>query len=263
MPFRAAILDLDGTVYRGDEPIPGAVEGVQALRDAGLDLVFVSNNPTRTPASFARKLGSMGVEASPEEILTSGTVTVAYLAEAHPDAPIFVVGESGLREQFRTAGLELTAEPTRAEVVVVSYDRGFDYEKLTDALHALADGDAAFVGTDPDRVIPAADGTVVPGSGAIVGSVAATTDREPDRVLGKPDPFTTERVLDRLGVRGEDCLLVGDRLDTDVEMGRRTGATTVLVLTGVSDRDDAANARRPPDHVIASLADVESLLDGM
>lgn len=257
--YRAAVVDLDGTVYRGGEPIPGAADGIRALREAGLDVRFVSNNPTRTPDSFARTLTSMGVSAEPEEVLTSGVVTVDYLRAVHPSATLFLVGEPGFRAQLREAGFEVHADPDRADVVVASYDRGFDYEKLVAAMGALADGDVRFVGTDPDRVIPAADGGLVPGSGAIVRAIAA--DREPDRVLGKPDPATADAVLERLGVDPGACLLVGDRLDTDVALGERVGMTTVLVLTGVSTRSDVRESGFEPDHVVESLAGIEAILE--
>jgi len=261
MTLRAAIVDLDGTVYRGDELVPDADQGVRALREAGLRVLFVSNNPVRSPAGFADRLRRLGVEASPDEILTSGVATTEYLVDEHPADRVFVVGESGLVSQFREAGLRVTDEPAAADVLVAAYDRSFNYDDLTDALVALRSPATAFVGTDPDRTIPSGDGGVVPGSGAIVGAIAYTTERDPDVVLGKPSQTTVDLALDRLGVPAEACLVVGDRLDTDIAMGERAGMTTALVGTGVSRDRRAADHDASPDYVLDSLATVSSVIE--
>jgi 4-nitrophenyl phosphatase len=260
MTIRGAIVDLDGTVYRGGELIPGAAAGVCALRDAGVRVVFVSNNPARSPRGFAEKLRGMGVPAEPGEVVTSGTVTAEYLAAEHPDDRFFVVGEQGLVEQLLDADLALTDDTGAADALVASYDRGFEYGDLVDALRVLGRDDTRFFGTDPDRTIPSGDGGLVPGSGAIVGAIAHVVEREPDAVLGKPSEQAARAALDRVEVSASDCLVVGDRLDTDVAMGERAGATTVLVRTGVTD-DRALDASAvEPDHVLDSLAGASRLL---
>lgn len=261
MPIRGAIVDLDGTVYRGGDPIPGAVDGLRAFRAAGVSVLFFSNNPVRSPAGFARKLRGMGIDADPAAVVTSGVATAEYLLAEHPGDACHVVGEDGLREQLAARGLDLVAEPTAADVLVASYDRGFDYDRLTDGLRALRAG-AAFVGTDPDGFVPAADGDVVPGSGAVVGAIGATVDREPEAIPGKPSAFALDLALDRLGVAAGDCLVVGDRLDTDVALGKRAGATTALVTTGATTRADLGDGTGSPDRVLDSLAGLSALLDG-
>lgn len=262
MTFRGAIVDLDGTVYRGGDLIPGADEGVRALREAGVRVVFVSNNPARSPAGFAEKLRGMGVPADPGDIVTSGTVTAEYLAAEHPGDAFFVVGEQGLVDQMLDAGLSLTEDTRAADALVASYDRGFEYGDLVDALRILGRDGTRFFGTDPDRTIPSGDGGLVPGSGAVIGAIAHTTEREPDAVLGKPSEQAAEAALDRLGVPADDCLVVGDRLDTDVAMGERVGAATAVVRTGVTD-DRALDASAvEPDYVLDSLADASRLATG-
>ncbi|MFB6303808.1 MAG: HAD-IIA family hydrolase [Haloferacaceae archaeon] len=259
MSIRGAVLDVDGTVVRGDEPLPGAREGLAALDDAGVSRLFVSNNPTKPPAAYSDRLRTAGFDVEPREVVTSGTTTVAYLRDHHPDDRLFLVGERGLRSQLEAAGLSVTDDPAAADVVVASIDREFTYDRLREALRAVADRDVALVGTDPDAVIPAAD-TDLPGSGAIVRAVAAVAERDPDAVLGKPSPTARRIVRERLDLPPESCLVVGDRLDTDVALGERAGMRTALVLTGVTDESDLADADVTPDHVFDTLADVADLL---
>ena len=259
MSSRGAIVDLDGTVYRGNSLLPGARRGVEALRNERFELCFFSNNPTNSPAEFADRLSEMGLAVGPEEVHSAGAVTATYLAREHATDRVFVVGSSGLSAQLRAAGLALTDDPQSCDVLVASYDRGFDYDRLTDALRALESG-AAFVGTDPDVTVPTGEGQV-PGSGAIINAIAGVAGREPDAVLGKPATEATDAACARLGVAPEECLVVGDRLDTDIAMGARTGMTTVLVLTGVTDRETLARSDVEPAYVIDGLGDIGSVLD--
>jgi 4-nitrophenyl phosphatase len=254
---RGVVFDVDGTVLRGDDLLAGAREGLAAARDAGADRLFVSNNPTKAPDAYAARLRRAGVDAAADEVVTSGTTTAAYLRETHPGARVLVVGEDGLREQVAGAGATVV-DDADADVVVASVDRGLTYDDLSAALWALQDG-AAFVGTDPDRTIPT-DGRDLPGSGAVVGAVAAVADRDPDAVLGKPSATARRIVRERLDLPPADCLVVGDRLDTDVALGARAGMETALVTTGVHSRADAADADPAPDHVLDSLADLDDLL---
>jgi HAD superfamily hydrolase (TIGR01450 family) len=261
MTLAGAIVDLDGTVYRGDSPLPGASEGIDRLRAAGLDLCFLSNNPTRDGAAYVDRLRAMGIDARPGEACSAGVATTTYLREHHAEDPVLLVGVSGLAEQCRDAGIELTDDPERAAVLVGSWDPDFGYDDMVTALRAV-DDDTAFLGTDPDRTFPRPDGGEVPGSGAVVGALARTVGREPDAILGKPSETARSLALDSLGVPAEACLVVGDRLDTDLAMGARAGMTTVLVLSGVTDREDVADAEVDPDHVIEGLGEVGTVLEG-
>lgn len=255
--FEGVVFDVDGTLVRGKTAIPGAVEAVRAVRESGARVAFVTNNPTRTPDSYVGKLRAAGIDATADEVVTSGTSTVAFLEAEHPGDSAFVVGEQGLASQIANANLDVVDDPTAADGVVASIDREFTYDRLTSALRAF-DGDVDwFVGSDPDRTIPTDEG-LVPGSGAIVESVAAVAEREPDAVLGKPHPFTRTLVFDRLGCDPADALVVGDRLDTDVAFGAGAGAATALVETGIATRADVDASGVTPDHV---LADVAGILD--
>jgi 4-nitrophenyl phosphatase len=260
MDYRGIVLDLDGTVYRGSDPVPGVPEAIDRLRARGLRVLFFSNNPIKSRTAYVERLDGMGIDASTEEVLSAGTVTTEYLATHHRRDRAFVVGHPGLLEQFEAAGLSLTQDPDEAEVLVVSYDQRFDYDDMTDAYRAGVGG-TPFVGTDPDIVIPVDDGRMVPGSGAIINAVAGVLEREPDRVLGKPSAEAVEMAHEALGLPLERCLVVGDRLNTDLALGERAGMTTVLVRTGVTTEADLERSDVSPDHVLDSLADVDRLLD--
>lgn len=254
-----AIIDLDGTVYLGPDPIPGAASGVRALREAGVDVLFVSNKAIGRPAAYREKLRSFGVPCGDGDVVTSASVTAEYLRRHHPDRRAFVVGEEPLRAELRDATVSVTSDPATAEVVVASLDRSLDYETLEDLLAAL-DGETPYVATNPDRTCPVADG-VIPDAGATIGAIEGLTGRRPDVLMGKPSETITTVAARRLGHDPEHCLLVGDRLDTDVAMGARAGMHTALVLSGVTAREDLAGGDVRPDHVIESLADVGTVLD--
>jgi 4-nitrophenyl phosphatase len=258
MDYEAAVLDLDGTVYRGDELLPGAAAAIERLRADGVDLLFFSNNPTKSRAAYADRLEGLGVDVDESEVLSAGTVTTRFLADEHAADRIFVVGSEGLVEQFEAAGLSTVADATTADVLVASYDVEFSYGDMLAGYRALEAG-ATFYGTDPDLLVPAAEG-MVPGSGAIINAVGGIIDRTPEKILGKPSAEAQQAVLDSLGVDPERCLVVGDRLNTDMALGERAGMTTVLVRTGVTTDADVAESDVQPDYVIDSLADLETVL---
>jgi len=258
MNYDAAILELDGTVYTGDERLPGAKRGVGALRDADCRLQFLTNAAVRTRRGYSKKLTGMGIPAAPDEILTSGVVTAEYLSLNRPECVPFVVGEAALVRELRAVGIDPTTTPSVADTLVVGLDRSLDYGVLTGALRTLDEG-TRYVATNPDPTRPGDDGPL-PSTGAITGAIEGMTGRTPDIVAGKPSSVTTEITAERLGADPEDCLLVGDRIGTDIAMGTKAGMTTVLVLSGVTDEADVEATEVRPDHVLDSLGDVESVL---
>jgi len=259
MPFSGAVLDVDGTVVRGDDPIGGAPAGYERLRAAGIETLFVSNNPTKTPSAYVDRLGAAGYEVDAGQVFTAGTVTTHYLREHHGADDLLCIGDPGLLSQFADAGLTTTDDPAAADALVASIDREFDYDDLCTALWTL-ERDVPFVGTDPDVVIPAPERDV-PGSGAVINAIAGVAEREPDVVLGKPSDPAIEMVRERLPYPPEDCLVVGDRLDTDMALGERAGMTTVLVLSGIADETDVADAAVSPDYVLEDLGEIDRVLD--
>ncbi len=259
MEYEGAVLDLDGTVYRGDSALPGAAEAIERLRTAGVRTLFFSNNPTKSREEYADRLSRLGIDATPNEVLSAGTVTTRYLSECHPADSIFLIGDSGLEEQFDSAGVDLVADATDASVVVASWSRNFNYGDMLAGYRGL-DAGATFYGTDPDRLVPAADG-MIPGSGAIINAVSGTADREPDKILGKPSAEAQRAALDALELPADRCFVVGDRLNTDIELGKRAGMTTVLVKSGVTTEADLDRSDTRPDYVVDSLAGVPDVLD--
>jgi arabinose operon protein AraL len=258
MSFAGAILDLDGTVYRSDALIAGADSAVSTLRDRGTSVLFVTNKPIERRVQYREKLDRLGVPCETGDVITSATVTADFLARHHPESISYVVGEEPLREELRAVDLAVTDDPDRATVLVASMDRSFDYATLSDAL-AVLDDETPFVATNPDRTCPVADGEI-PDAAGMVGAIEGVTGRELDRVMGKPSDTILETAVGRLDADPEDCLLVGDRLGTDIRMGNRVGMTTALVLSGVTDSDDLETAPIQPDHVVESLADIEEVL---
>jgi 4-nitrophenyl phosphatase len=259
MAFEGIILDVDGTVVRDDEPIDGAAEGLDAVADAGLERVFVSNNPTAVPAAYEARFERAGLTVDREEVLTAGTATTAYLRAEHAADRLFLVGADGVADQLAAAGLSLTDDPVAADALVASIDPEFGYDSLCAAIVALEDPETDFVGTDPDMLIPQA-GPDIPGSGAMIHAIEGVTERPVEVICGKPSSHARELALEALGVDAADCLVVGDRLDTDIALGDAGGMTTALVLTGVTDRETLAAAPIQPDHVLDSLAELSTLL---
>ncbi|MEF8883034.1 MAG: HAD-IIA family hydrolase [Halapricum sp.] len=257
MNERVAIVDLDGTVYRGGTLIDGAADGLARLREAGYTIRYVSNSPTSKPADYAMRLQALGLDVDPSQVRSAGSVTTASLADRHLDDDIFLIGSDGLRSQFHEAGLAVTEDPETAGVLVASWDPTFGYKDMMDALHL---DDPAFYGTDPDTTFPNETGDIAPGSGAIIAAVESVLGREPDQIFGKPDRAMLEAALEGTDATGEDCLVVGDRVSTDIALGERIGATTVLVQTGVDSERELADCDIHPDHVINDLSAIEGVL---
>jgi phosphoglycolate/pyridoxal phosphate phosphatase family enzyme len=259
-PVRGVLFDLDGTVYLGDSLIPGAAEVIAALKARGVAVAYLSNKPIEPRSAYARKLTRLGIPTAPEEVVTSSFVLARWLRQEAPDATLFVIGEPPLLEELTGAGFRLTDDPARVDVVVAALDRGFDFRKLSIAMAALKLG-ARFVATNPDRTCPVAGGEI-PDCAAVIGALEGCTGREVEVVVGKPSPLMLKVALDRLGLGPEDCLIVGDRLETDVRMGRQAGIRTALVLTGVTRPGDLpGEPDTRPDVVLDSVRDLPRLLE--
>ena len=259
MTVSGAIVDLDGTVYHGDTLLPGAASAIDALRERGLTLCFFSNNPIHDGSEYVERLRGLGVDAREGEACSSGVVTREYLDGTHAGDDVFVIGSDPLRSMVEGTAARLVEDPAETDVLLASWTDGFHYRDMVDALRAVDEG-TAFLGTDPDRTFPGEDGDPVPGSGAVINAVAGVIEREPDRILGKPSEIAVQAALERLDCPPSECLVVGDRLETDIAMGERNGMTTVLVRTGVSNERALERSAVTPDHVIDSLADIEGVL---
>ena len=240
------LFDLDGTIYLGDELLPGAHRLVTTLREKGCQTLFLTNNPTRDPQMYADKLARLGLPTPTTHIVNPVVTMTAWLRREAPGAAVFVIGEEPLRRALRAAGLRLTDKPEEIDFVVASYDRSFDYRKLQIAFDALwHHRRARLVATNPDAYCPMPGGHGEPDAGAVVAAIEASTGVTCEANLGKPSPVMLQTALEILRLPASECLMVGDRLHTDIAMAVDAGVDSALVLTGESTRDTVAAA--PPD----------------
>lgn len=243
------LFDLDGTIYLGDELLPGAQRLIERLRELGRAPLFLTNNPTRDPQMYADKLTRLGLPTPAGAVVNTVLTMTAWLLQHAPGAGVFVIGEEPLRRALAAAGVRLTERPEEIDVVVASYDRTFDYRKLQIAFDALwQHRRARLVTTNPDAYCPVGPGRGEPDAAAITAAIEAATGVRCEVNVGKPSRIMLDTALAVLGLRAEDCVMVGDRLHTDIAMALDAGTDSALVLTGESTRDDVAAAaveRRP------------------
>jgi HAD superfamily hydrolase (TIGR01450 family) len=254
LPQRGWLFDLDGTIYLGERLIPGADETVAALRAAGRRVLFLSNKPLETRDAYARKLTRLGIPAGADDVLNSSLVLARYLARLDPGAPVFAIGEPPLIAELRAHGFDVRPDH-HVRWVVIAFDRTFDYAKLNVALQAVRRSDARLIATNPDRTCPV-EGGEIPDCAGMIAAVEAVTGREVEAIVGKPSPIILEVALEALGVSASDAVIVGDRLETDMTMGKRLGLASVLVLTGVTAAHDPAIAEVSPDLVLPSVREL-------
>jgi 4-nitrophenyl phosphatase len=247
--YKAYLLDLDGTVYRGSEVIPEAVTFIQYLRAEGIPFLYLTNNSSAAPEQVAERLTSMGLPTTGDEVYTSGMAAASYLAEREPaGTPVYVIGEEGLRGELERRGFRLTEKQPR--YVIVGIDRSFSYQKLTVAASAIREG-AKLIATNRDAALPTEKG-LFPGNGSLVAAVSVASGASPV-VIGKPEPIIVRYALERLGVDAADTLIVGDNLHTDIDAGANSGLDSLLVLTGYSSEQDAENHPHQPTYVAKDL----------
>lgn len=254
-PYRGWLFDLDGTVYLGERLIPGAGEVVAELRRAGRRVAFLSNKPLQTRGDYALKLTRLGVPAAPDDVINSSLVLARHLRALDPGAPVFVIGEPPMIAEMRAHGFEVR-DDERVRWVVIAFDRTFTYAKLNTALQAVKGG-ARLIATNPDRTCPV-EGGEIPDCAGMIAAVEAVTGKRVEAVVGKPSPIILEVALAALGVSAAEAVMVGDRLETDITMGRRLGLGTILVLSGITRPGDPRIAALAPDHVLGSIREILS-----
>ena len=247
--IRGIISDLDGVTYNGDNPIKSAVEAFQAWDEAGLPFAFVTNNSTKSAQEFSDKLNSMGIAASPDRVITTSAVAADHLAETLPaGARVMVIGAAALADAVAARGFKLAG--TDVDAVVAGLDRAFTFEKLARAQDALLGG-AAFVGTNPDPMLPHETG-FEPGAGAILKAIETASSVAPV-IVGKPAPNLVKLALAELGTPSEATFVLGDQINTDIAAGHAAGLQTILVRTGVRNTGPALAV---PDFDIQSLSEI-------
>jgi HAD superfamily hydrolase (TIGR01450 family) len=251
--FSGYAFDLDGTVYLGGRLFPGAQDTIARIRGHGSRVVFLTNNPLHSPATYAQRLTGLGIPAEPSEVVTPLGVLTAYLAGRHPGKAALTIAEPLVDATLTAAGITVTTEPAAAGVVVVSFDRTFSYAKLLRAFRAVRQSGAVIVATNPDPFCPTPDGGL-PDCAAMLAALEACTGARAEAILGKPSEHMAAELLRRLAVPPGEAAIVGDRLSTDIAMSRSLGMTSVLVLSGATTERELARAPQRPDYVIDGIA---------
>ncbi|RPI87601.1 MAG: HAD-IIA family hydrolase [Chloroflexi bacterium] len=232
------IIDMDGVLYLGDKPMPRLCDFIYFLRTRPVQFILATNNSTRTPQEYVNKLAGMGVTVSSDEILVSGQATARYLAREYPRGTrVHVFGMPALRQALVEEGFALADE--NVQLVVASMDRNITYEKLKMA-SLLIQGGARFIATNLDPTNPSEEG-LLPGTGSMIKALEAASGVKPT-AIGKPEPIMYQLAMAQMGARPETTAIIGDRVDTDILGGKRAGLMTICVLSGSSNRDEAAEA---------------------
>lgn len=260
------IFDMDGTIYLGGKVFDFAISFIKRLRENGRRILFFTNNASHSPNFYMSKLAKMGFEPSREEIMTSGDVTLRFLSSHRAGKSVYLVGTSELVEQFKDAGIPLVTDTMasdgeNADIVVTSFDTTLTYEKLDNACRMIRNG-AEYLSTHPDFNCPTETG-FIPDSGAIAAFVTASTGVTPT-YFGKPYVQTIEMISEYTGMKREEMCVFGDRLYTDIAMGKLHSVSAVLVLTGETTMSDveSADEDKRPDYIFPSLAEVEAEMFG-
>ncbi|XP_068102834.1 glycerol-3-phosphate phosphatase [Hyperolius riggenbachi] len=273
------LFDCDGVLWRGDEAVPGAAELVNGLKRCGKRVFFLTNNSTKTRDNYADKLGRLGFTAAAGEVFGTAYCTALYLRDtARLQGKVYLIGGNALSQELASAGIphlgngpdptaggmkEWVALPQDPEVraVVVGFDEHFNYMKLTRALHYLQDPDCLFIGTNTDTRLPLEGGRCIPGTGCLVRAVETAAHRKA-QIIGKPSSFLYDCVVKECSLDPSRTVMVGDRLDTDIQMGSTCGIRTLLTLTGFSSLEDAKAYQSSgalsmvPDFYVNSVADL-------
>lgn len=238
--YDAYIFDMDGTIYLGDHLLPGVTRMVEELRRRDIPIRYLSNNPTKDPQLYLEKLERLGLPTDISEIANTVVTMTNWLKEHHPDAVVFPIAEESLINAFKDAGIKLSDNPEEIDIVVASYDRTFDYRKLQIAFDAIwFHKRAILVATNPDRYCPFPGGRGEPDCASIIAAIEACTQTKCQIVVGKPNPEMLYECLVGLDVDLKHCMMVGDRLGTDIQMAVRAGMVSAMPLTGDSTWQEA------------------------
>lgn len=246
--YKGFLIDLDGTIYRGNEPIPEAIEFMKRLKAEQLPYIYVTNNSTTPPQKVAERLERMGAPATSENVLTTSLAAASFISAQKRAASVFYIGEEGLRVALEEEGLHVEEE--NPDYVIVGLDRELTYEKLTKACLAIRKG-ARFVSTNPDVAFPTEKG-LAPGNGALTSLITASTGVKPV-VIGKPESIIMEEAIRKMGLAKSDCLMIGDNYHTDILAGIHAEVDTLFVATGVTLLEDLKQQVQQPTHIVTTL----------
>jgi 4-nitrophenyl phosphatase len=260
--IQALVIDMDGVLWRGNTALPGLKEFFDFLQSGSISFMLATNNASKTPDQYLRKLANFGVTVEREYILTSSLATAAYLRqEFQSGTTVYVVGQEGLREAMREAGFTLLNDSSQpADVVVAGIDFTLTYEKLQHAA-LLIQGGARFIGTNGDLTFPI-EGGFAPGAGSILAAIQAATGVEPV-TIGKPERFMFDISMQKMDTTPAHTAMLGDRLETDILGGQQAGLKTIMVLTGVDDEDAIVQKGVQPDVIFSGIDELVQYWQGL
>lgn len=245
-------LDMDGTIYLGEQWIDGAKDFLHKVEEVGKRYVFLTNNSSKNPEVYVDKLHRMGLEVTKEQIVTSGQATIFYLQKHFPGKKVFLLGNELLKAEFEQEGIRLEEE--NPEVVVVGFDTTLDYAKMCKVCDFVRAG-LPYLSTHPDYNCPTETG-FIPDAGAIHAFIHASAFRYPDRIIGKPNRDIVDYLIDRIRLPRDQIMMIGDRLYTDVAAGRNNGLYSMLVLSGEADMEDVAQSEVEPHLIFDSVKEI-------
>jgi HAD superfamily hydrolase (TIGR01450 family) len=260
--IRHVALDMDGTIYMGNQLFPYTLPFLDRLRSLGITYSFLTNNPSASIADYLLKLHRMGIEATTEEIYNTTVAAIDYIHAHYPQARrLFLLGTPSMISQFESAGFESAADDPddRPDMVVVAFDKTLVYSRLCRAAWWISQG-LPYLATNPDRVCPTNERTILVDCGSICRALESATGRRPDITLGKPDPNMLVGIEQQKGLRPDQIAMVGDRIYTDIKMAQNAGAFGVLVLSGETTLEVAQSAPAPPDLTLPSIRELGELL---
>ena len=251
------LLDMDGTIYLGNRVFNCTLPFLNLLKEQGKRYIFLTNNCTKNRKAYLKALDAMGIPTDPDGVFTSGEATTIYLNKIKPGARIYLLGTDSLKEEFREAGFILTEE--NIDYVILGFDTDLTYEKLRKLCDYVRSG-VPFIATHPDFNCPT-DGGFIPDVGSMLALVKASTGRDPDYIVGKPNRGIIDALCDKYKLSHGDIAMVGDRLYTDIAVGINSGITSILVLSGETTSDDVSKSDIHPDYIFDDLSGITQLIE--
>lgn len=250
------VLDMDGTFYIGNRILPSSLVFVNKIRETQRKFVFLTNNSSKGPEEYAEKLRKMGVDVEKDDIFTSGEATAMYILKKYGRSRIFLLGTPFLSKIFESFGHSIVENDP--QMVVLGFDTTLTYEKLKNACLLIRKG-LPYIATHPDINCPSEEG-LIPDAGSIISAIKASTGRDPDFIVGKPNSMMIEMLLARYGFTKDQVAIIGDRLYTDIKLGKKSNIFTILVLTGETTLKDLEYSDVKPDIVVKDLGKIAEML---
>lgn len=254
--IRYFLLDMDGTFYLGNQLLEGAIDFIHLLNKQGKDFIFLTNNSSKQRKQYAEKITRLGLPIADEKIFTSGEATAIYLNKTYANSSLYVAGTPALEEEFRTHGFRLVKD--HPDLVVLGFDTTLTYQKLWDLCNFVRAG-LPYIATHPDLNCPTENG-FMPDIGAMIAFIKASTGREPDLIVGKPNRMIVDALAQKLDWKIQDMAMIGDRLYTDIALSQTAGIVTCLVLSGETKPEDVKNSPYQPTYIFDNLGAVAASL---